>query len=110
MARAQTGNGKMAEPTTEDLAAQIELLKTDISNLTSTLGEYGKAKADTLADAARGKVDDAAQKGKEHADALKAHADDLQKQTHAFVLNQPTTALGIAAGVGFLLGFMSSRR
>jgi ElaB/YqjD/DUF883 family membrane-anchored ribosome-binding protein len=109
MARAST-NGSAKDVSVEDLTNQIEILRKDLSDLTSTMSDMGKAKKAQLADAAAQQVEAARQKGIETADLLGSHARDVQGQANDFVKSQPATALGIAAGVGFLVGLMSTRR
>ena len=79
-------------PTVDDLSAQIQILRDDIASLTSTMGDYGKAKAQE----ARSTAQDAAA--------------EAQMRAEEFVRSQPTTALGIAAGIGFLFGLVTARR
>ncbi len=109
MARAST-NGSTKDVSVQDLTDQIETLRKDLSDLTSTMADMGKAKKAQLADAAAQQVETARQKGIETADMLGGHARDVQGQANDFVKSQPATALGIAAGVGFLVGLMSTRR
>jgi len=89
--------------TVEDLSAQIETLKNDLSALTSSLSEYGVGKA--------AKAKETAQ---DRAESLKSAASDkaLEAQLHTeeFVKTQPATALGLAAGLGFLVGLVTARR
>lgn len=87
----------------EDLSAQIDALKNDLSSLTSSLSDYGI-----------GKAAEAKQATKEGAETLKAAASDkaieAQLHTEEFVKTQPATALGLAAGLGFLVGMITARR
>ena len=89
--------------TISDLSDQISILKKDIATLTGTLSEYGKLKTAEAASTARATVADITETGK-----IKAL--DAQAQAEEFVRQQPATALGIAAGLGFLVGLLSSRR
>jgi len=109
MARAST-NGSAKDVSVEDLTNQIEILRKDLSDLTSTMSDMGKAKKAQLADAAAEQVEGSRQKGIGTGDLLGSHARDVQGQANDFVKSQPATALGIAAGVGFLVGLMSTRR
>lgn len=109
MARTNT-NGSSSDVSVADLTDQIETLRKDLSDLTGTIADIGKTKKAQLADAAAQQVETARQKGIETADLLGNHARDVQGQANDFVKSQPATALGIAAGVGFLVGLMSTRR
>ncbi|NNE53481.1 MAG: DUF883 domain-containing protein [Sulfitobacter sp.] len=98
-------NGKTGskEVSVNDLSAQIELLKKDIADLTSSVGEFGKAKTAEAKSKAKKTVEDIAETGKEK-------ALETQLQAEEFVRTQPATALGIAAGIGFLIGLVTARR
>ncbi|MEH6648147.1 DUF883 family protein [Sulfitobacter sp.] len=82
----------------EDLSAQIATLKSDLANLTQTMADLGAAKtteaktAENLQNAGRDKILEA------------------QLQAEDFVQKQPATSLGIAAGLGFLVGMITARR
>jgi ElaB/YqjD/DUF883 family membrane-anchored ribosome-binding protein len=97
-------------PTTEDLVAQVEALKGDIATLTKMITELGRAKGDDLAGTVRQRA--------EHArDAGAAQLDEMQKQVLAgaesaedYVRHNPAVALGLAAGIGVLVGLLTARR
>tara|TARA_R110002072_G_scaffold1309_11_gene10711 strand:- start:329 stop:649 length:321 start_codon:yes stop_codon:yes gene_type:complete len=89
--------------TVDDLSEQIAVLKSDIAALTNTLGAYGKAKTTEATETAKDTVDDLAAAGR-------VKAIETQKQAEEFIRTQPATALGIAAGVGFLVGLITARR
>lgn len=76
----------------DDLAEQIDNLKNDLSSLTKMLSDLGAAKADDVTTAAKDKA--------------------IEAQLHAeeFVRTQPATSLGLAAGLGFLVGMITARR
>lgn len=97
----KTVNGK--DVTISDLSDQIEILKADIASLTGTLSDYGKAKGAEAAKTAKDTVSDAALEAR-------VKALDAQKQAEDFIRTQPATALGLAAGIGFLVGLITSRR
>ena len=89
--------------TINDLSDQIAILKSDIASLTGTLSEYGKAKTTQAAQTAKDAAADAVTEAR-------VKALDAQAQAEDFIRTQPATALGIAAGVGFLVGMITSRR
>jgi len=101
MAKTPTANAKQV--TVDELADQIALLKKDITSLTETLGSYGKAKSEEMRDTARTAADELSEAGR-------AKAMEAQKQAEEFLRTQPGTALGIAAGLGFLVGIITARR
>lgn len=111
MARTQKGtNGSVTAPTAEDLGQQLETLRADIAALTDSLGEMAKAQGQEVKIAAKDQLDKARAKGSEHIADLNAQAEHLGAQAGEFVHKQPAVALGVAAGVGFLVGMMSAQR
>lgn len=76
----------------DDLAAQIEALKEDLNTLTQTLSEVSASKSEAAIDMAKDKTREA------------------QLQAEEFVRTQPATSLGLAAGLGFLVGMITARR
>lgn len=86
---ADTGTiGKTASnESTEELRAQIETLKADLSNLTETVRK----------EAARG------------VEGAKEQAAEKIEDLEAQIRRNPVQATAIAAGVGFLLGAILSR-
>lgn len=103
-------NGKEADEALSEMSAQIESLKNDIAGLTSAMGDYGKAQSRILGAKASNAADTVRERSKTEAERLALQAQELQEQANDFVARQPGTALGIAAGVGFLVGMWSSRR
>ena len=91
------------EVSVEDLSTQIDILKTDLSNLTQALSEYGISKSHEASQTAK----DAAS---QVSAASRKKAYEAQAQAEEFVHSQPATALGIAAGLGFLIGMMTARK
>jgi ElaB/YqjD/DUF883 family membrane-anchored ribosome-binding protein len=106
MARASS----TASASTDDLAKQIETLKSDVQALTETLGELGKAQGAAAKNAAAEKATALRDAGEDQINRARDTASDLNDQANEFVRTQPATALGIAAGVGFLVGMMSGRK
>jgi len=98
-----TKSKKMDNATVEDLSEQIAILKDDIAALTSTMTDVGRAKASTAVETAKTAAADLSEAGR-------SKAVETQEKAEEFVRTQPTTALGIAAGVGFLVGMITARR
>lgn len=109
MARALNDVSKN-DATVADLTDQIDVLRRDLSALTGTMADLGKAKGSELTSAAAQQVDAAREKGAEAVEFASQRAKVAQHQANDFIQSQPATALGIAAGVGFLVGMMSTRR
>ncbi|WP_069298394.1 DUF883 family protein [Neptunicoccus sediminis] len=106
-----SANGSGKDATVADLSAQIETLRKDLSALTGTINDLGKAKSAELTEAATDRVEAAArEKGAQTAQAVTDRAKEVHEQANDFVKSQPATALGIAAGLGFLVGMLNARR
>ncbi|GAA3852992.1 DUF883 family protein [Celeribacter arenosi] len=96
--------------TTEDLQAQIATLKKDISSLTKTFADYGRAQGEQVRNGATEAYDAARV-------ATEKQAADLQKQALAAygdvenkVRENPSASIGVAAGLGFLVGLVTAAR
>ncbi|MFP4326401.1 MAG: YqjD family protein [Paracoccaceae bacterium] len=97
-------------PDTAELSRQIETLKKDMGALTQTLGEIARDRRDELSSEARQRLDKAMHDAEAQARAAGARAARLGEDAHDMVARQPGTALAIAAGLGFLVGFLGARR
>lgn len=105
---AQKVNGTTA--TTADLSDQINTLKDDLGALTKIIADLGKEKGDDAVSAVKARASALKNTAEETADLARAKSADLQDQANDFVKTQPAMALGIAAGVGFLVGILGSRK
>ena len=98
-----------ADPTTEDLARQVEALKADISLLTESIGEYGRATGRHYKSEAKRRASGLRREAEGRADQLRHVAEDRYDEIEQYVRQNPATALGIAAGIGLLVGLMTRR-
>jgi len=98
------------DATTSDVSGQIETLRADISQLTQIISDLGKAKGEDAVAAARNAAASTRDKVADQAETARLQAMELQDQANDFIHKQPATALGIAAGLGFLAGFFGSRK
>ncbi|QFT58141.1 hypothetical protein FIU94_04835 [Sulfitobacter sp. THAF37] len=94
---------KAGKVTVDDLSVQLQVLKDDIAALTSTVGSYSQERASVARDTVQ-------QKASELSTSAQARAKEGQKQAEDFIRTQPGTAIGIAAGAGFLIGLLTARR
>jgi len=107
---AKQQNTTSSSPTTADVTEQLSILRDDLNSITATIAELAQAKGADLSQAAQDRLDAAkasANAGVEHAKLQAVH---LNSQANDFVRTQPAAALGIAAGLGFLIGMLSSRK
>lgn len=101
---------KSGEPSLGDLQAQLDLLREEIGRLTSLTSDVTKAEAARAKEALKAKGEEYRAAGEAHYQELRrtaeGHADDAVR----YVKEQPLNALGIAAGLGFVVGFLLSQR
>lgn len=90
-------------PSVEDLARQIEELRGELKGLTDLLSDI----AEGGSNAGPAKRSEAAERA---ARVLNACADGLSQQAEKAVTRQPGIAIGIAAGLGCLVGLLLTRR
>lgn len=105
---AQTAKSNVEELNV-DVAKQMAILRDDIANLTATVAEYGKAQGVALKATAAQKAADVAESGAQTAQSLKTAAEKTYASTEDAVRENPAAAVGIAAGIGFLVGLMARR-
>jgi ElaB/YqjD/DUF883 family membrane-anchored ribosome-binding protein len=103
-------NGNVDSVTSANLADQMDVLRKDLNALTDIITDLGRAKGEEAIAAAKAKVDGVREKATDTADTARLQAMELQKHADDFMRSNPATALGIAAGIGFLVGFMGSRK
>lgn len=107
-AKKLNGNSNGIAP--EELSKQVEILREDLSTLTQTIADLGKAKGEEAVASAKAKADEVREKAADTAETARLQAMEIQGQANDFIKNQPATALGIVAGVGFLVGYMTARK
>ena len=110
MARTQQRNGKDTTPSYDELAAQIDTIKGDISALTKMMAEYSGAKEKQFEARVKEEMTRAKDAARNAADDARAQAAQFGQQANDFVAEKPGIALGVAAGLGFLVGMLGSRR
>ncbi|MGI3168561.1 glycine zipper domain-containing protein [Pseudooceanicola sp. C21-150M6] len=110
MASNGTAAAKKTEIGADDVKAQIATLQADVAELTRTMSAYGKNRGNE----ARAAASRRAEEVRVRAEALGHDAEAQLRQGYAqaetAVRDNPAAAVGIAAGVGFLLGLISARR
>ena len=107
--KAETNNFR-AEASSAELQAQIAALKSDIAALTSTIADYGKAKGKSAAASAKATMEDARAKGGEQLAVFQDEAVKAYRSVETSARENPAAAVGIAAGIGFLFGLLTTRR
>jgi ElaB/YqjD/DUF883 family membrane-anchored ribosome-binding protein len=92
-----------------NIEQNIERLRGDISALAQSISRYGADKTGEYKDRANKAGNDLAQASKDTLDSLTAELNDLERAVSTRVRDKPLQALGIAAGIGFLVAFLARR-
>ncbi|MGY6635048.1 MAG: hypothetical protein ACXIU8_15100 [Alkalilacustris sp.] len=98
------------EPTVEDLARQVGALREDLATIAETLKALGLAKGKDAAYKARDTAEGARAAGEAQAEELRRRLDLIIGEAETLARQKPATAMGLAAGFGFLLGLFMMRR
>lgn len=110
---------KNAEPPDTDvalaeIATQLAALRADLDGLRAAVAAFGQAQVDELRETAQETASDLRARGEAKlragAEVAQEQAQDAFNRTADFVARQPGTAIGLAAGLGFLLGLLTQRR
>lgn len=105
------------DQTIAELSAQLDDLKGQMADLVKTAKKRGASMAEAamdqgedLADEVRGRARRAYRAASGQAAYVKDRASDYLEDADTAVRENPATAMGIAVGVGFLLGALLTRR
>jgi ElaB/YqjD/DUF883 family membrane-anchored ribosome-binding protein len=102
--RAETNRGESGA------GAEWRSLVADVEDLVKKVANVDDAEIAEI----RGKVEDTLAKAKsaagEGADALRARAGEASEATDEYVRENPWAAIGIAAAIGIVIGFVAGRR
>lgn len=113
--KASTASNGTANPVArggDDVATieeNIERLRGDIAGLAQSITRYGADKTDEYKKRANRAGNDLAKVSQETLDSLSEELAGLEKALSNRVREKPLQALGIAAGVGFLVAFLARR-
>jgi len=95
--------------TTQDLAADLALLREDVARLATQLQALGEQSVRTARRAASEKVEQLRVHGEAAMSDLRDNAEALEEQLVARVREKPVTSLAMAAGIGYLLAIILRR-
>ncbi len=91
---------------TEDVVKQINDIRAEIAQLNKLIGNIGSGTADNIKAQAKEKLSQLSDITEEELKMLRAKADLAGEKFVTGVRKQPLAAVGIAAGVGFVLALM----
>lgn len=98
------------EPTIEDLADQLEVLRAEISRLTELAVGVGQSGVEQVSGQAQQRAAELGAKIKHDAKHLRSRAEDVADEVVGLMHERPATAVGLVALLGFLVGMAVSRR
>jgi ElaB/YqjD/DUF883 family membrane-anchored ribosome-binding protein len=101
-------NGK-TQPTPAEVETQISKLRSDISSLASSVAEYGSQTLESAKSQAGALSHDAAAASETALAELRNQLDAIESDLRSRVREKPLQAIGIAAGLGFLIALMMRR-
>lgn len=94
----------------DELSEQIATLRADLGAITETLKNAGVHSGEAALANAKQRAADLQARGQDGLRHAHSSAEEMGHQAAQAVRNQPAAAVGLAVGVGFLLGFMSGRK
>ncbi|HZG29631.1 Membrane-anchored ribosome-binding protein, inhibits growth in stationary phase, ElaB/YqjD/DUF883 family [Ensifer adhaerens] len=100
---------KEARANAGDLEARVEQLTIQLSELAKSVSGYGGNTLDTLTQEARRMKDDVADRSVAIASAAKDTVIAAEGDLEQRIREHPLTAIGIAAGLGFLAAILTKR-
>lgn len=92
------------------LSDQLSVLRNDIAGITELLGDMGERRKSAAVHSLRDASQDIQQRGEELAQGAKRQAGELEERLLDNIRAQPAMSLGVAAGVGFLVGYLNGRK
>jgi len=108
--RAAADIGETAELTYEEMKEQFAVLKADLEVLGEKMADAGRESARDVYRRARRTGRRAVAAAEDGFDYMGEQFDDTLTRAETFTRERPGTALGLAAGAGFLLAMLLSRR
>ncbi|WP_407495453.1 glycine zipper domain-containing protein [Pseudooceanicola sp. MF1-13] len=99
-----------AEGDSDDIKLQLSILQEDVAELTKAMQSYGKARGSQARLAAEQTANDIKDRANQLGKDAEAQLRSGYASAETAVKDNPAAAVGIAAGVGFLLGLLTVRR
>lgn len=107
LARKNARSGTKSDVEAKDIEAELAQLRKDISSLTHTVSAFGATKAGKIAANAAGKKDELDANGAQLLDDAQEHISNFENEIKEHIRQNPLQAVGIAAGVGFVVAALS---
>ncbi|PTW50644.1 MULTISPECIES: DUF883 family protein [Rhodovulum] len=107
---AQSAQARNGSASVQDLEVQIDALKDDIAQIARTLGDLSAAKKNDMRDTVQNRAAALRDRGEATVAEMQSRGMEMGEQAADAVRRQPAAAMGIAVGLGFLVGLMTGRR
>ena len=93
-----------------EIGAQLSALKADVGALTVALGQYAKAQKNNLGNAASDGMHALQNHAVDQMNATRQMGEKSYANAESLVRSHPAGSIAVAAGVGFLVGLVATRR
>lgn len=110
MSRQTQGIEDSKDAVVNEMSDRISTIRDELSAMASNVYEEGRSRGKAALRAAGRDAGRMMERGGEVAGRVRAQASDVALRTEDLVRARPAAALGIALGVGLLIGLMSRRR
>lgn len=97
------------QATVDNIESQITKIRSDISTLAGTIADYGAQSLNDAKSQAGTMAHEAVQASETALAELRSQLDRLERDLRVKVREKPLQAIGIAAGIGFLLALLMRR-
>lgn len=105
----KSGTGPSSEDYEKEIRAEMAEIRKDIATLTSTLGKYGKARAEDLQDSASEMTDEMLEESRRAVKKLGKQVSRLEKEMETKVRENPLPWFLGAIGLGLVVAMMMGR-
>ncbi|MBK0327811.1 DUF883 family protein [Rhodobacteraceae bacterium F11138] len=95
---------------TKALSSQLSDLRADLAGISKTLSDMGSRRGDAAVETLRDSAQSLREHGERTLQAAQSQVQEAGQQTQSAIRQQPAAAVGIAVGLGFLLGFATARK
>jgi ElaB/YqjD/DUF883 family membrane-anchored ribosome-binding protein len=98
------------DPTAEELPQQIDALRADVAAIAETLQGLGLAAGQAGAEGMKDRARQARAGTEARIEEMHARLEAVMDEADRVARDRPATAMGISAGLGFLVGLLLGRR
>ena len=107
---AQAKSNSSPQDDIDQLSEQISDLKKDLADISKSLASLGSSSSEAAVEQARKTASELREAGERNLHRAQSQAAEMGHQANDAIRNHPSTAVGLAVGIGFLLGFITGRK